>query len=1416
MADNLSLNPTAANNVTDWPGPNWTRQTGQSVGDTGRTTCGRFSMGSAAWQNIGGAGGIAASSGTTGGRTFSYVAWVRSSVSRQYRHYFARYSAASSSSFVDTFGSATDITLSANTWTKIRGTATCPTGGSYVRIAIHSDLTASGSSGNLDIGAVRIVEGNVPNLEFADGDSPGWTWTGTAGNSTSEEQSEIPVAAGDDFDITDGATLQVTVDAADTTTVSETVAVGIPIDRADSIDVDDAAVADAEAGPQDAADVAEQVAFDASLGAADSATVTATPAMAADLNVTDTPLDVDDDIVIINVAEDDHDTDEDVHIDADLQVGDSWTLAEGSSVESLYADLAISVYIVDPDDQHLIPLPDFTELTLSPQRNSPGSITLRYPSTGLNFPVLRDNTIDSDRDVEIEIWTSGTALGARRGYLQEAAGDDVAESVEWTFTGGFAELRLSEAIVYPQPKTGVDDLGEEVKVARSTVTTAQWNQLVELGYTGRENDEEEAVYAPSLVVYAVRNGNDIPHLADPKRELKFNAVTPGELVGFIMDQARARGTLDDIALDFTSERDTAGNLWLKQITTKYSPGTGYNQILDKLVDLGLCEWAVAWDGTKRVLQLWIPEGRGQDRTVGLRPVVLRRGRNLTEAPRKWTVRDSATAVMAAGAEGIYVDETSLDAQSRRGRRIETAASGGNGLITEDAVEQYAETHLKSVTPGVMEVTHGLGFLTGEPRPVIAFDVGDWVYSQTTTALDRLRVVQWTLTVSEGRRPEGTVTLNDAVQDYLVRLNNRLNAITSGETVVGTSEDPAEQNTGTPNPPTGLVISSGAFNTGIDAYAVVNLGWAAPTTNTDNSALTDLSGFRVEWTEEANPDNWRFAADVGAQATVAQWTTAVGLPILYRVRAYNRRGVSSVWATGTTSHTTETDTDPPGVPSAPVGGGGLGLVDFRWDGLTEDDADMLQAYPDLKWVELHLSTSSLFTPDETTLADHIFGKGTYTYSQLPDGTALNYETTYFCRLVAVDRLDNRSDVSGQGSAIPGQVLSPDIFDGAVGSAKLADAAIVTAKIADLAVTDAKIQNLSVGKLTAGTLEASMILGTGKIATGTTGARTEIDSAGFRLYNSAGDMTVQLSSANGSAMITGEYRTALTTGLRLQFNTNGNNPDEIRFYPANTNQYGSMRTVTSQSPLYPNQAGLTIRAHSNRGDGYSGRLNVFPEYGSLEWGASYIQATENTVGFRAPRFHFGVIIGSPDPALRIGMASASTGEFTQRSVIEYRTWGNNQPALMVPGLCGLGFEHGGSPLRLGALNASMNGYVAFQCSELIESPSLRSAKRDFEEIDYEDGALGALRRAPVQKWRRIDEVRDHGDDAVVHIGAMVDDLPAEVVRGDPDSDKMGIAVDSLLGLVHAAVVQSADLNDDRHDELLSVLDQLTERIEQLEGN
>lgn len=126
-----------------------------------------------------------------------------------------------------------------------------------------------------------------------------------------------------------------------------------------------------------------------------------------------------------------------------------------------------------------------------------------------------------------------------------------------------------------------------------------------------------------------------------------------------------------------------------------------------------------------------------------------------------------------------------------------------------------------------------------------------------------------------------------------------------------------------------------------------------------------------------------------------------------------------------------------------------------------------------------------------------------------------------------------------------------------------AAITTALIADLAVNDAKIASASIGKLITGTLSADMVVGA-RIKTADTGARAEMNSGGFGLWNSAGTQTVAFSGADGSATMVGQLKSG-TTGRRIEINPTSTFLPEIRFYPNSGSNFGFLNAISSGSDV-----------------------------------------------------------------------------------------------------------------------------------------------------------------------------------------------------------------------------------------------------------
>lgn len=191
---------------------------------------------------------------------------------------------------------------------------------------------------------------------------------------------------------------------------------------------------------------------------------------------------------------------------------------------------------------------------------------------------------------------------------------------------------------------------------------------------------------------------------------------------------------------------------------------------------------------------------------------------------------------------------------------------------------------------------------------------------------------------------------------------------------------------------------------------------------------------------------------------------------------------------------------PPTPSAPtVTPSQLGLT-IDWDGIFTDG----QAQPaDFDHVAVHLSTTSGFTPDATTL------KGTLTRAGGISLTPLA-EVVHYAVLVAVSTSGVESDPSEETSGTPEAVVASEILDGIVTTLKLADDAVTNAKIADTAV--------DANKLADGSVSAAKIIegaiGTTQLALGAV-TTDQLADGTVDASKLASDVSTELSTASSNA-------------------------------------------------------------------------------------------------------------------------------------------------------------------------------------------------------------------------------------------------------------------------------------------------------------
>jgi hypothetical protein len=155
--------------------------------------------------------------------------------------------------------------------------------------------------------------------------------------------------------------------------------------------------------------------------------------------------------------------------------------------------------------------------------------------------------------------------------------------------------------------------------------------------------------------------------------------------------------------------------------------------------------------------------------------------------------------------------------------------------------------------------------------------------------------------------------------------------------------------------------------------------------------------------------------------------------------------------------------------------------------------------DLDRLEVHVGASASFTPSASTLVGKLPATVANIRGTIPAvGTFPTSSTAaVWTKVVAVDTSGNASSASVAASA--------------------------TASLID----NAHISDLTVSKVTAGTIGATWIQG-GTLTTASSGARVELAGSGLNAYNSGGTKTVEIKGSDGSATITGRFRTGFPGG------------------------------------------------------------------------------------------------------------------------------------------------------------------------------------------------------------------------------------------------------------------------------------------------
>lgn len=270
--------------------------------------------------------------------------------------------------------------------------------------------------------------------------------------------------------------------------------------------------------------------------------------------------------------------------------------------------------------------------------------------------------------------------------------------------------------------------------------------------------------------------------------------------------------------------------------------------------------------------------------------------------------------------------------------------------------------------------------------------------------------------------------------FKVRQLDVFNQGSGYSSVTGTPLDNTVIDTTPPGAPTSIVVTSAADSAGTSH---INVSWTAPSS-------TNLGGYVVRYsTDEVT---WRY---ISVPADSTQTTISNLVPnVAYYVSVASVSFVSSysAWVhAGTYPITTAQDTTAPSTPSIPTVSFNTQTVQISHD-MTKSGGGNLEA--DVRYLEVHASTSSGFTASSTTLIGTLdaAGQGITVVGNFPVPVTDSVTNMYW-RVKAVDYAGNKSTQSFQATGLPGLVQGTNI--------------------ANATITDAKIGSLSAAKLVAGT-------------------------------------------------------------------------------------------------------------------------------------------------------------------------------------------------------------------------------------------------------------------------------------------------------------------------------------------------------------
>jgi len=403
---------------------------------------------------------------------------------------------------------------------------------------------------------------------------------------------------------------------------------------------------------------------------------------------------------------------------------------------------------------------------------------------------------------------------------------------------------------------------------------------------------------------------------DKDGKYKFTSRNAGEILRTVWDAAVKRGWGAGLTLDVSTATDSAGQGWAFQTTIAFDPSVSIKSILDTLTNMGMVDYR--WRG--RTLQVYNADSALKRENTA---VVWRLGAGTSSAPEKLDWSQLCTHVLVKGDGGRTWTFPNPEAPAGMPRTEKVVSAGGVEL--EATARRVADLTLKTGATPAAEVKREWEADDLQWLPFEDYALGDWIQVERGKGLERMRVTQISISVTENGRCQGHTTFGTMLDDVLSRLAKRQKGVLGAVNSDGKNPRPeTPQSKYAPVPPQGLIVSSAAvIGARGDAEAVATLQWQAVTTDTLGVAV-DVTGYDISIRE--------VPYKAGRMSTSTETTAEVAELIPGRQYAFSVRAVTRE-TTGRWSaeiiETMATDATPPPVPPAPTLSQTLGVLDVWW-------------------------------------------------------------------------------------------------------------------------------------------------------------------------------------------------------------------------------------------------------------------------------------------------------------------------------------------------------------------------------------------------------------------------------------------------------------------------------------------------------